>query len=263
MTTLKMAIFDVDGTICGLGRKLGEPVAPDVAVRLRALEHRGSKVVLATGRPAQFALGIALGIGLENPIIVGDNGCVICDLAEEKETFLAIRTAELQKLMDELVDLYGFEIRLAPNQVSCTVFPKKGTRLKSGIKGLVRQHVLDSRGRLHMFEHNSAIDILPGGVDKGVAIELLMETFGINKSETLAVGDGLNDIPMFSKVGLPLIIGSLIDYPGAYHCDSIGDALLIAEDRFDSSQLHSYEAAGNKILYNRTRDHLVRSSMVS
>jgi HAD superfamily hydrolase (TIGR01484 family) len=230
MIVPKMSIFDVDGTLCSLGRKLGEPLAPEVAVRLRSLEEGGNRIVLATGRPAQFALGIALGAGLNDPIIVGDNGCIIYDMAG-KEVRMAERPPEIELLMDELLRRYGEEIYFAPNQISCTVFPKGELGLKEELKSYVRQSVMASRGRMTLFEHAVALDIIPGGVDKGMAARVLMKTFGISRSEVYAVGDGINDLPLFSAVGHSIIIGYQVDYPGAQHCSDILDALQILEYR--------------------------------
>jgi len=234
MTTHRMSIFDVDGTLCSLGRKLGEPLAPEVAEGLRSLENRGNRIVLATGRPAQFALGIALGAGLNDPIIIGDNGCVMSDMKAEKEIHIAERPAEMERLMDEIASKYGESIYFAPNQVSCSIFPKEGMKLKGEIRRHIRKFVKSSGGSLKIFEHESAIDVTPGGVDKGVATRMLMSLFGMERAGVSAVGNGTNDIPMFSEAGFCLIIGYDIEYPGAHHCDNICEALRILE--FSSSR---------------------------
>ncbi len=49
-------------------------------------------------------------------------------------------------------------------------------------------------------------DVNPGGVSKQIGIEIFCQHFGINSSETMAFGDGGNDITMlkFTKIGIAM-----------------------------------------------------------
>ena len=49
-------------------------------------------------------------------------------------------------------------------------------------------------------------DVNPGGISKQIGIELFCEHFGINVSETMAFGDGGNDITMlkFTQIGIAM-----------------------------------------------------------
>ena len=51
-------------------------------------------------------------------------------------------------------------------------------------------------------------DIIPAGGGKHVAIEKVREFYGFSKEETMAFGDGENDITMLSNVGIGVAMGN-------------------------------------------------------
>lgn len=67
--------------------------------------------------------------------------------------------------------------------------------LKSEIKGL------------NVFRSDPVyLEITPQNVDKGSALEFLMEYLNVNKENTMAIGDGFNDISMFKVAGLSVAV---------------------------------------------------------
>lgn len=56
---------------------------------------------------------------------------------------------------------------------------------------------------LNAFTSDACIlEIVPAGVDKGAGLEAAANLLGIPLSETIAVGDGFNDLPMIRRAGL-------------------------------------------------------------
>ena len=51
-------------------------------------------------------------------------------------------------------------------------------------------------------------EVLPCGIDKGVALEKLTEYLGIDPKRTVALGDYDNDIPMFRPAGLAIAVAN-------------------------------------------------------
>ncbi|TCM99021.1 hypothetical protein EV294_102308 [Paenibacillus sp. BK033] len=47
------------------------------------------------------------------------------------------------------------------------------------------------------FSDPDGIDVMPGGVDKGAAVEALMQLLDIRREETACIGDSFNDLAMF------------------------------------------------------------------
>jgi len=56
------------------------------------------------------------------------------------------------------------------------------------------------------FSYHSVVEIMPKGISKGLALEELMQNEGIDASEIMAFGDGLNDYEMLKWVGKGLIM---------------------------------------------------------
>jgi len=55
------------------------------------------------------------------------------------------------------------------------------------------------------------INIVDPEVSKGEALKFLMGHFGIKKEETIAIGDGFNDIPLFQVAGTTVAMGNAFD----------------------------------------------------
>lgn len=76
----------------------------------------------------------------------------------------------------------------------------------STIRGLIEQlnipNVLIQSALPHI------IDVIPGSCSKGIALEKLASELGIPMSQTIAFGDGENDIPMLACAGRSLTIES-------------------------------------------------------
>lgn len=56
--------------------------------------------------------------------------------------------------------------------------------------------------------HPSFIDFTPEGADKGSGILAMAEYFGISRDNTIAFGDGGNDIPMLRAAGIGVAMGN-------------------------------------------------------
>lgn len=56
-----------------------------------------------------------------------------------------------------------------------------------------------------------AVDIIPAGGSKGVAVEKVLEHYHIDRSETVAFGDGNNDMEMLKAAGHGIAMGNASD----------------------------------------------------
>ena len=60
---------------------------------------------------------------------------------------------------------------------------------------------------LDVYRHCDSFDIVPTGISKRAGLEYLARLTGIEAAQTAAVGDGVNDYPMFAYAGLSIGIG--------------------------------------------------------
>ena len=73
-------------------------------------------------------------------------------------------------------------------------------------------------GRLHFtwtktpaYPDISFINVLAPEVSKGKALEALASHLGISLDEVIAIGDGVNDIPLLTSAGLAIAMGDAPD----------------------------------------------------
>ena len=64
------------------------------------------------------------------------------------------------------------------------------------------------------------LELIQKGCGKGDGVKILLERLGIQKADTLAFGDGMNDVDLFQAVGTPIAMGN--GKPGLFpYADSI------------------------------------------
>lgn len=61
------------------------------------------------------------------------------------------------------------------------------------------------------FWHKGACDVVPKGVSKSTGIDLICEKFNVDIKETLAIGDGENDIEMLKHCHIGIAMGNSLD----------------------------------------------------
>lgn len=59
--------------------------------------------------------------------------------------------------------------------------------------------------------HLGGADVIPANGGKAAGIAKVLEHYGIDKKDTMAFGDGENDVDMFRAVGIPIAMGSACD----------------------------------------------------
>ena len=122
---LRLAVFDLDGTLAPLGRG----ICPEDLQALRRLEARGVRIAVCSGKPTYYLCGFLRQAELRDPILVGENGAVIqmgVDLpprafyrlpypAQVREALRFLR-GQLEALLPDLW--------YQPNLVGLTPFPR-------------------------------------------------------------------------------------------------------------------------------------------
>ena len=239
---IRMIALDVDGTLLtSRGELTGEMVRA-----IRAAREKGVKVVLSTGRSTQEAVWLTKLAGCDDrAVCLG--GAAVADMANGRhlrrwdipdalaasvldtlrgqplacmvfageanllDTYSARfyrETYPFPAYLDTIVETVDISSWLRANRQPLTkihaegapeLFPPLLEKL-SKLPGLT----LTSSGR-------DNFEVLAHGVDKGRALRLLGEGWGISPEETAAIGDSDNDLAMLRAVGCPVAMGNAPD----------------------------------------------------
>lgn len=231
---IKALFFDIDGTLVSFKTHSIPQSALDAIGKAR---EKGVKVFIATGRPPAFIdnLGsleydgmictngsyiIAEGRVIhKNPIhqedilnlahymkshyipsiFASDQGVIACGFEEANEDTLSI----FSLLNIPVPKSAPIEKALQNDAIQIVAFFNKDS--EQYIMSNVLTHCDANRW------HPAFTDCIPKGTDKSVGIDIVCSHYGLDVSETMAFGDGGNDIGMLSHAGIGVAMGNASD----------------------------------------------------
>ena len=199
----RLVVFDLDKTLCPLGKGITD----ENLAMLRALEKTGVRIAICSGKPTYYLCGLMRQVGLERPVLVGENGAVIqfgVDLPPREYEVLSYSQAAKDSIrrMRETLERELPGMWYQPNVTGLTPFPRdeaEFARLTACVERM-RPQMKD----VEIYLHCDCYDITPCVITKASGLVRLGELLGISPEETIAVGDGVNDYPMFDYAGLAL-----------------------------------------------------------
>lgn len=249
MKSVKAVFFDIDGTLVSFKtHRIPQSTLDAVA----ALRRRGIKVYIATGRPVPFIdnLGDLEYDGMitvtgaycftregkmifHQPVSAESVGRVAAYLQESHEAYPVIFVCDdgmfvtkINEDVDTVVRL--LDITLPP------VEPVSGVE-KRNVLQMISFFRADREKELmatlmpdcaSMRWHPLFSDIIAGGVSKSAGVDKVLDYEGIALGETMAFGDGGNDISMLSHVACGVAMGNACEELKAvadYVTDSVDD----------------------------------------
>ncbi|QFZ24916.1 HAD family phosphatase [Saccharothrix syringae] len=214
-----MVALDIDGTITPVGR---EDVAPAVRAAIRRAVDRGAHVVLSTGRSLIGTLPVAGHLGLTGTALCS-NGAVWWDAAAGEVVRRVVfdpgpAVARLLDLLPGAVfatevtgvgnlslgrfpdgDLWGEVRHVTRGELVAAPTSRLVVRWVGRTPEELRLRLLDVAlpGVAWSVDHTEPwLTLSPPGVTKGAALEELRRELGVSPRDTLAVGDGDNDVEM-------------------------------------------------------------------
>ena len=225
----KAVFFDIDGTLVSFRTHRIPKSTLEAVSRLRA---EGVKVFIATGRPMPFINNLD---GLEYDGIIESNGAhcqltdgtVICHkplpqtdimnfvdycrnnelpavFASHDDIFITHtdrRTDDVFRLLDiEVPTIRPTECALDMDVLQIVGFFAKEEET------LMMSNVLPGSNAQRW--HPDFADVIVGGVDKSTGIDAVAAYFGWDVKQTMAFGDGGNDIGMLRHVGCGIAMGN-------------------------------------------------------
>lgn len=205
---LKLAVFDLDGTLCAVGRA----ILPETLQALASLQARGIQLAVSSGKPVYYLCGTVRQAGLRNVILMGENGADVqrgVDLppAEYYRMPVAPHTrAALSMLSSKLEETFGRRIWLQPSRTEVTpFFADEATHEE--LRAFCAREITPDMG-ITIYDQRDCIDLCPTGLDKGSGLVFLCNQLGLSPADAAAVGDGINDAPMLRTAGCSIGIGS-------------------------------------------------------
>lgn len=230
MKKIKIAFFDIDGTILAFGK-------PDISTKTREalnkLQENGVKICLATGRPT---ITIPKFEGVKFDLTVAYNGSV-CTLNDEFIVNKMIPTEEVYKILENATKL-GRPVAIATNnQIAlngcddalkeyfelASLDSTPSEKFESALKEDIYQFMIGCKKSewdtilegTHSAQiaawWDSAVDIIPKDSGKGNAIKKVLEHLNLSVEESIAFGDGGNDVDMLLAAGTGVAMGNASD----------------------------------------------------
>ena len=198
---IKLVVFDLDGTLAESGKGI---VASDIE-KLKKIEEMGIRIAICSGKPVSYLCGFMRQVGLDAPILLGENGAVFqvgVELPPKEQHILPYSNLAKESLImiKQEIDSRISDIWYQPNLVGVTPFPKNEVEFDI-IENLLieKKHTLQD---VKVYRHVDCIDFVPEGIDKKEGVHFLTQHMGLTPEEIVVVGVGVNDYPMFEFAGM-------------------------------------------------------------
>jgi Cof subfamily protein (haloacid dehalogenase superfamily) len=230
----RLVIADIDGTLVPEDKV----VRPGVVAAIKAAQARGVRVCLATGRQPRSAHRFVDAVGADAPTIVYNGGLLYdfqaarrllarpLPLEDARRVLPVLRrfpeTSPLMYIFNNVfaerrtpfVDLYArrdaLTVEIAPDfDQLLTEAPAKFLIVgdRPDLDRLSRA-LMDLPGPTinQVFSQHDYLEILPLGIDKGVALRELASVVHVPLPQIVAVGDAMNDLSMLQTAGLGVAV---------------------------------------------------------
>ena len=214
---------DLDGTLAALGKGITD----ENIQKLRYLESCGYRIAICSGKPTYYLCGLMRQVGLHSPILIGENGATFVfgvDLPPVTHMvypYSDTAKVQLQTLAHKLDVVLGDGVWYQPNEVGITPFPPDDEcfdRIQQVLQGA-------DLSELSVYRHCDSFDIVPSCISKANGLAFLAKHLGLDAKDFVAVGDGVNDLPMFGYADVSLAIGNTVAHAATHAFDTIEEAL--------------------------------------
>ncbi|EEJ72546.1 Cof-type HAD-IIB family hydrolase [Lactobacillus ultunensis] len=220
MAKIKIAFFDIDGTLVDLDK---DDISAQILKTLNQLKTNGIITCVASGR-APLALPSFLGFIFDAYITFNGSYCYTSDQLissnpiPQKDVLQIVKNASsinrpvciatknclaANGADQDLIDYFkfgGLKVNVSPqfNQI----INEPIYQIMMGARQVEYPKVMqDVHGAKITAWWDRAVDIIPANGGKGIAIEQILKYYKLSPSEAIAFGDGNNDIPMLKTVG--------------------------------------------------------------
>ena len=220
MNNIKIAFFDIDGTLIDMDKK---HVSDKMIETLNRLKENNILICIATGRTPMTLPPFP---GVEFDAFLTFNGSY-CFTREQTIFSNPIPSDDVQRIIDNAASIHrpvslATKERLAANGrdkdlVDYYAIAKQEVEVADDFKKVAEEEIYqimlgcreEEYQQLLKGVHNAriaawwdrAVDVIPAGSGKGIGVEKILKYYHLSKCEAIAFGDGNNDIEMLQAVG--------------------------------------------------------------
>lgn len=228
--TYKLLFLDIDGTIL----KPDHTYSASTKEAIAEVKEQGVEVFLATGRPLHEVKELAEELDVQS--FVGYNGAFgiyqdetiineplkestikeFLRLAKEHNHELVCYTSEKNYFtslthpkVQQFIDIFNLKWNEALTEdVVSGILGATVMNLKPEDVALYEEEADIHLSQVNVEEVKHGYDIIRKSVNKGVAVQRIMDRLNVKKEQTIAFGDGMNDKEMLQAVGEGFAMGN-------------------------------------------------------
>lgn len=227
-----IAFFDIDGTLLGIGEK--NPSEKTIEA-LSLLKERGMKLCIATGRAPlslpEFAKtsGFDVFMTFNGSFCFDEKGTIFSNPLSPEDIRLITNNAgrigrpvsvatrdrfAANGVDDDMRDYYAISrmtIEPSPDFDSLIENEEVFQMMLGARKDEYEDLMSGVRHAAIAAWWDRAVDIIPSGGGKGKAVEKILEHYGYDRAQSIAFGDGDNDIEMLKAAGCGVAMANASD----------------------------------------------------
>ena len=157
-----LVVFDLDGTLA----KVGEGAEAETVALLHKIRGTGARIALSSGKPTFYLCAFARQLGIQDAVLVGENGSVIQvgtslpPTVYHKAEIPVITKEALKTLRGMLEEEFGDRIWYQPNETALTPFPAYQEDFPK-IRAILDSFLIPEM-EIKVYEHPDCFDILIG-----------------------------------------------------------------------------------------------------
>lgn len=224
MKKVKAVFFDIDGTLLGLKSK---HIPESTLEAIQLLKNKGIQVIVSTGRSYAHAKflkthGFESFITFNGSLCVAEDGEIIFKHIIDSEDILALHqhllnidsfpvgimttdNSYISHVTEEVTSIFDLLKLEVPETIHLSeILNKEVLQLNLFVDEIKEQKILNE-----VFKQCESsrwcptfIDVNAKGISKRVGMDHFLKRYGIERSETMAFGDGGNDIHMLKAAGI-------------------------------------------------------------